>query len=53
MSKPPEILLVPHYWEQAKQELMKRDRIMKKLIPRFGDLQLVRDRKSTRLNSSH
>ena len=42
MSKPPEILLVPHYWEQAKQELMKRDRIMKKLIPRFGDLQLVR-----------
>jgi len=42
MSKPPEILLVPHYWEQAKLELMKRDRIMKKLIPRFGDLQLVR-----------
>lgn len=42
MSKSPEILLVPHYWEQAKVELMKRDRIMKKLIPRFGDLQLVR-----------
>ena len=31
----------PVYWEQAKAELMKRDRIMKKLIPRFGDLQLV------------
>lgn len=42
MSTGPEILLVPHYWEQAKLELMKRDRIMKKLIPRFGDLQLVR-----------
>ena len=34
-------LLVPGYWEDAKAELMKRDRIMKKLIPRFGDLQLV------------
>ena len=33
--------LVPGYWEEAKVELMKRDRIMKKLIPRFGDLQLV------------
>jgi DNA-3-methyladenine glycosylase II len=34
-------VLVPSYWEDAKAELMKRDRIMKKLIPRFGDLQLV------------
>ena len=42
MTERPEILLVPHYWEHAKAELMKRDRIMKKLIPRFGDLQLVR-----------
>lgn len=42
MSDTPEILLVPHYWELAKVELMKRDRIMKRLIPRFGDLQLVR-----------
>jgi len=32
---------VPPYWEQAKIELMKRDRIMKKLIPQFGDLHLV------------
>ena len=32
---------IPIYWEQAKIELMKRDRIMKKLIPRFGDLHLV------------
>jgi DNA-3-methyladenine glycosylase II len=34
-------LVVPAYWEQAKLELMKRDRIMKKLIPQFGDLHLV------------
>eukprot|EP01038_Epipyxis_sp_PR26KG_P001987 gene1987-2807_t len=34
-------LLVPGYWEDAKAELMKRDRIMKKLISSFGDLQLV------------
>jgi len=32
----------PLYWEQAKLELMKRDRIMKKLIPQFGDLHLQR-----------
>ena len=32
---------VPPYWEDAKIELMKRDRIMKKLIPQFGDLHLV------------
>ena len=35
------ILEVPSYWEEAKAELMKRDRIMKKLIPQFGDLHLV------------
>ena len=34
-------LEVPSYWEEAKAELMKRDRIMKKLIPQFGDLHLV------------
>jgi DNA-3-methyladenine glycosylase II len=32
---------VPPYWEDAKVELMKRDRIMRKLIPQFGDLHLV------------
>ena len=36
-------LEVPSYWEQAKAELMKRDRIMKKLIPQFGDLHLKGD----------
>jgi DNA-3-methyladenine glycosylase II len=32
---------VPAYWEDAKAELMKRDRIMRKLIPQFGDLHLI------------
>ena len=32
---------VPKYWDQAKLELMKRDRIMRKLIPKFGDLHLM------------
>ena len=34
-------VFVPSYWEDAKIELMKRDRIMRKLIPQFGDLHLV------------
>ena len=29
---------VPLYWHDAKEELMKRDRIMRKLIPQFGDM---------------
>ncbi len=33
--------LSPDYWEDAKAELMKRDRILRRLIPQFGDLQLV------------
>lgn len=32
---------IPVYWEDAKIELMKRDRIMRRLIPKFGDLHLV------------
>jgi DNA-3-methyladenine glycosylase II len=32
---------VPPYWEEAKVELMKRDRIMNRLIPQFGDLHLI------------
>jgi DNA-3-methyladenine glycosylase II len=31
---------VPSYWEDAKAELMKRDRILRKIIPQFGDLYL-------------
>ena len=40
MAKKP-ALLIPDYWEDAKAELMKRDRILRRLIPAFGDLQLV------------
>lgn len=32
---------VPAYWQDAKSELMKRDRIMRKLIPQFGDMHLI------------
>jgi DNA-3-methyladenine glycosylase II len=32
---------LPPFWEDAKAELMKRDRIMRKLIPQFGDLHLI------------
>ncbi len=35
------LVAVPPYWEEAKAELMRRDRIMNKLIPQFGDLHLV------------
>lgn len=34
-------VFIPEYWEDAKAELMKRDRIMRRLIPQFGDLHLV------------
>jgi DNA-3-methyladenine glycosylase II len=37
----PPVIDVPAYWAQAKAELMKRDRIMKKLIPLFDDIHLV------------
>jgi DNA-3-methyladenine glycosylase II len=33
--------VIPAYWQDAKDELMKRDRIMRKLIPQFGDMHLV------------
>jgi DNA-3-methyladenine glycosylase II len=36
-----EAVSVPAYWQDAKDELMKRDRIMRKLIPQFGDLHLI------------
>ena len=34
-------VFIPAYWEDAKSDLMKRDRVMKKLIPQFGDMQLA------------
>ena len=27
----------PHYWDEARRHLMKRDRVMKRLIPQFGE----------------
>ena len=40
MSKVAEQLVIetiaPHYWEQACAELMKHDRILKKIIPKYG-----------------
>jgi DNA-3-methyladenine glycosylase II len=30
-------LASPHYWEEARGHLMKRDRVMKRLIPQFGE----------------
>lgn len=48
-----EELHVPGYWEEAKVELMKRDRILRKLIPQFGDLYLLgRDDPFTTLTRS-
>jgi DNA-3-methyladenine glycosylase II len=34
------MLDVPPYWAEAKAELMRRDRIMNRLIPQFGDMHL-------------
>ncbi|MGA0569282.1 DNA-3-methyladenine glycosylase family protein [Variovorax sp. VNK109] len=31
------VLVVPDYWEEACRHLMKKDRVMKRLIPEFGD----------------
>jgi DNA-3-methyladenine glycosylase II len=39
-AEPDSQLYLPPYWAEAKAELMRRDRIMNKLIPQFGDLQL-------------
>lgn len=32
---------VPAYWHDAKEELMRRDRIMRRLIPQFDDMHLI------------
>ena len=37
----PAVRFSPAYWNDAKAELMKRDRVMKKLIPQCGDMQLT------------
>ncbi len=33
----PQSGLTPHYWSDACKHLMKKDRVMKRLIPQFGD----------------
>ncbi len=35
------VLATPAYWDEACKHLMKRDRVMKKLIPRFGQARLA------------
>jgi len=40
MGAVPSLPDVPPYWAEAKAELMRRDRIMNKLIPQFGDMHL-------------
>ncbi len=38
MSPAPEIVLsTPDYWEEARRHLARKDRVMKRLIPQFGD----------------
>ena len=32
--------VVPSYWDEACKHLVKRDRVMKKLIPQFGEARL-------------
>jgi DNA-3-methyladenine glycosylase II len=31
------LVVTPEYWAQACQHLVKKDRVMKRLIPQFGD----------------
>ena len=35
--KPEETVATPYFWEEACKHLMKKDRVMKRLIPQFGD----------------
>ena len=37
MSPPKPISVTPDYWEEACKHLVKKDRVMKRLIPQFGD----------------
>ena len=34
------LIETPSYWEDACKHLMKKDRVMKRLIPKFGDARL-------------
>ena len=37
---PPPLSVVPDYWDDACRHLSKRDRVMRKLIPKFGEARL-------------
>ena len=37
MSPAPLVLAMPDYWEEACRHLARKDRVMKRLIPQFGD----------------
>ncbi|MBT9512787.1 MAG: DNA-3-methyladenine glycosylase 2 family protein [Acidovorax sp.] len=39
-ATPPLVLATPDYWAEACKHLMKKDRVMKRLIPQFGDAAL-------------
>ena len=36
----PECLATPEFWDEACKHLKKRDRVMKRLIPQFGEARL-------------
>ncbi|MCE1193451.1 MAG: DNA-3-methyladenine glycosylase 2 family protein [Acidovorax sp.] len=44
-ANPPAVLATPGYWSEACKHLVKKDRVMRRLIPQFGDaaLQTRRD----------
>ena len=37
VKTPEEIKVTPYFWDEACKHLMKKDRVMKRLIPQFGD----------------
>lgn len=39
-SAPPSAVLTPSYWSEACKHLVKKDRVMRRLIPQFGDAAL-------------
>ena len=39
-AEPPPATITPAYWDEACRHLAKRDRVMKKLIPKFGEARL-------------
>ena len=40
VKKPAVEIFTPDYWEEACKHLARKDRVMKRLIPQFGDVRL-------------